>query len=169
MSDTSQFHEHQNSWTMALFFRKALLLSLVLPSVFGFKPSRRSHVHVLKSTRTNDRLHNNALSIRGGSDLEMATEAFGWCANLGAPAALVGGAVLATLMKTRQDMAPKKRDSIRTRSVKQFQRFLLLSAFALEILSIFATTVTGTMLLTQGDRPTGNQYGQEYHSPMVRR
>jgi hypothetical protein len=98
------------------------------------------------------------------TDLELAVEAFDWCSNLGAPAALVGGAVLATLIETRKDLAPHKNDKYRIR--KQITRVLLLSAFALEIMSIFATTVTGTMLLAQGDKPTGSEAGMAYHSPM---
>ena len=113
-----------------------------------------------------------SLALRGGGaakgvdDLEMAVDAFDWCSNLGAPAALVGGAVLATLAETREFLAPKKSDSGLRRLLKQTTRFLLLSAFALEIISIFSTTVTGTMLLAHGDVPAGDQAGIEYHSPM---
>lgn len=108
------------------------------------------------------------LSIpRGGvDDLEMAVDAFDWCANLGAPAALVGGAVLATLAGTREFLSPKRKDTRVRRLLKQSTRFLLLSAFGLEIISIFVTTVTGTMLLAHGDVPTGEHAGTEYHSPM---
>mmetsp|Transcript_13803 Transcript_13803/g.20212 ORF Transcript_13803/g.20212 Transcript_13803/m.20212 type:complete len:306 (-) Transcript_13803:175-1092(-) len=108
-------------------------------------------------------------AIRGGGsdmDVELASNAFEWCANLGAPAALVGGAVLATMAETRSDMSPKKNDKRHIRIVKKLTRFLLLSAFALEIISIFVTTVTGTMLLSQADRPTGGGGGDTYHSAM---
>jgi len=111
----------------------------------------------------------NSLVTRGGADaLEMSTEAFEWCANLGAPAALVGGAVLATLSETREFLAPRKQDSRRIRISKQLTRLLLLSAFALELISIFATTVTGTMLLTEGDRgQSGTELmNKSYNSPM---
>jgi hypothetical protein len=74
-----------------------------------------------------------------------------WCANLGSPAALVAGAVLATMVEGRETMAPQQTDSFSTRMLKKWCRFLLLSSFGLEVISIFVTTVTGTMLLSMGD------------------
>lgn len=163
-------------------FAKTTCLALLLPSVLAIHPFRSPSVS--KSSRATPGVNNNHYNrngkkrihvdtfltqIRGGSiDLEMASEAFAWCSNLGAPAALVAGAVLVTLGETREEMAPMRNDTAKVRRFKQLQRFLLLSAFALETISIFATTVTGTMLLTQGDHPTGNLGGEEYHSPMVR-
>lgn len=165
---------------MAMLSR--FLLLLLVSSTAAFRPRR--HATVTSAAA--------ALHLRGGDgaaagavkdaanavkeaaaealsgDLEMASGAFEWCGNLGAPAALVGGAVLATMEATRSDLSPKRSDSHRRRVVKQLTRALLLSAFALEIVSIFVTTVTGTMLLAQGDRPTGELAGQAYHSPMVR-
>jgi hypothetical protein len=165
--DSRQPTNHQTFTTMLL--RNAVLLLILISTASAIRP--RASTKVLKTKKSFlERRQNAALSIRGGGgeDLGMAGTAFDWCANLGAPAALVGGAVLATLAETREDMAPKRRDSRRTRLVKQVQRFLLVSAFGLEIISIFATTVTGTMLLSQGDRPTGSKGGDAYHSPMVR-
>lgn len=123
-----------------------------------------------RSTSTSNGSNGVLATLRGGAEfteMELADAAFEWCANLGAPAALVGGAVLATLSETREAMAPKRTDSQQLRLFKQLQRFLLMSAFALEIVSIFATTVTGTMLLSEGDRPTGTGVGTHYVSPMV--
>jgi hypothetical protein len=74
-----------------------------------------------------------------------------WCANLGSPAALVAGAVLATLIDGRESLAPVQTDTYGTRLLKKWCRFLLLSSFGLEVISIFVTTVTGTMLLSMGD------------------
>ena len=52
-----------------------------------------------------------ASSLRGGvSDDVLASEAFQWCSNLGAPAALVAGAVLATLSSTRNELTPLETD-----------------------------------------------------------
>jgi hypothetical protein len=150
-----------------MLLRNAVLLLTLVSTASAIRPHASQILKTPKSSSSNNAA---LLSIRGGggADLEMAGTAFDWCANLGAPAALVGGAVLVTLSETREGMAPKRRDSRRTRLVKQVQRFLLVSAFALEIISIFATTVTGTMLLAQGDRPTGRRAGEAYHSPMVR-
>jgi hypothetical protein len=168
-------------------FAKALCFALLLPPVLATHPFRSPSLlqSICATPRINNNNNNNnskndkdnrnrihvtlLTQIRGGSvDLEMASEAFAWCSNLGAPAALVAGAVLVTLGETREEMAPMRKDTAKVRRFKQLQRFLLLSAFALETISIFATTVTGTMLLTQGDHPTGNLGGEEYHSPMVR-
>jgi hypothetical protein len=110
-----------------------------------------------------------ALKLRGGegpNSPEMVESAFGWCSNLGAPAALVAGAVLATLAETRQDLSPKKSESHTLRTTKKLTRFLLLSAFALEMVSIFSTTVTGTMLMSMGDRHDHTWDHVEYKSPL---
>ena len=79
-----------------------------------------------------------------------AFDAWEWTANLGAPAALVAGAVLVTLSETREDLAPRKTDKNWIRVAKQMCRFLLLSSFGLEVVSIFVSTVTGTCLLSHG-------------------
>lgn len=80
-----------------------------------------------------------------------AFDAWEWTANLGAPAALVAGAVLVTLSETRQDMAPRRGDANWVRVVKLMTRFLLLSSFAFEVVSIFVSTVTGTVLLSHNE------------------
>jgi len=80
-----------------------------------------------------------------------AFDAWEWTAVLGAPAALVAGAVLVTLSETRQGMAPKRTDKKWIRTSKQITRFLLMSSFALEVVSIFVSTVTGTVLLSHGE------------------
>lgn len=77
-----------------------------------------------------------------------------WTAGLGAPAALVAGAVLVTLSESRQDLTPRKKDRNWVRVVKQLTRFLLLSSFALEVVSIFVSTVTGSVLLSHGEVAT---------------
>ena len=111
--------------------------------------------------------------LRGGGgggggplDLDLAVDASEWCANLAEPAALVGGAVLASLVTTREELAPTKSDSTVRRLTKQFLRFLLLTAFGLEIISIFVTTVMSTVLLSHLDVPAGSAAGLQYHSPM---
>jgi len=83
-------------------------------------------------------------------DTSTAFDAWEWTANLGAPAALVAGAVLVTLSETRQDMAPKRTDKPWIRVIKQLCRFLLLSSFAMQVVSIFVSTMTGTVLLSHG-------------------
>lgn len=97
-------------------------------------------------------------------DTSTAFDAWEWTACLGAPAALVAGAVLVTLSETRQDMAPKKTDKNWIRIAKQITRFLLMSSFALEVISIFVTTVTGTVLLSHGPAPAKAAIG--YSSPL---
>lgn len=163
---------------MAMLSR--FLLLLLVSSAVAFRPRRHAIVtsaaalHLRGGDGAAGAVKDAANAVKEAAaealsgDLEMASGAFEWCGNLGAPAALVGGAVLATMEATRSDLSPRRSDSNRRRLVKQLTRALLLSAFALEIVSIFVTTVTGTMLLAQGDRPTGELAGQAYHSPMVR-
>lgn len=88
-----------------------------------------------------------------GVDAQLLFDTWEWTAGLGAPAALVAGAVLATMYESREEMSPRKSDSRWIRVAKKACRFLLLSAFGLEVVSIFVTTVTGTMLLAHGDAP----------------
>lgn len=95
------------------------------------------------------------LLLQGGAipdDATLAMGAFEWCSNLGSPSALVAGAVLATLSQTRENLVPRVTDNSWIQFAKKLCRALLLSAFALEIVCIFVTTVTGTMLLAHGDR-----------------
>lgn len=93
-----------------------------------------------------------------------AFDAWEWTANLGAPAALVAGAVLVTLSETRADMAPRRQDKHWVRLLKQSTRFLLLSSFALEVVSIFVSTMTGTVLLSHGEAIASAAVG--YTSPL---
>lgn len=79
--------------------------------------------------------------------------------SIGAPAALVAGAVLVTLAETRGDFAPRRGDKNWVRVVKQLTRFLLLSSFALEVVSIFVSTMTGTVLLSHGEAVKKIGYG----------
>ena len=80
-----------------------------------------------------------------------AFDAWEWTNAIGAPAALVAGAVLVTLSETRETTAPRKADSRRTRILKLSMRFLLLTSFAFEVVSIFTATITGTVLLGQSE------------------
>lgn len=76
-----------------------------------------------------------------------AFDAWEWTNAIGAPAALVAGAVLVTLSETRESTAPLKGDKPRVRCLKRSMRFLLASSFALEVVSIFTATMTGSVLL----------------------
>jgi len=98
----------------------------------------------------------NQFFFSGGGlgDVEVSSlveESFEWTSNLGAPAALVAGAVIATMYENIRsgDLELLESDTTGTRMMKKLTRFLLLSAFALEIMCIFATTVTGTVLLSR--------------------
>ena len=104
-----------------------------------------------------------AIRLRGGGSgatiTQQQQEAYGpliegaydWCVNLGAPSALVAGAVVATVYENMQggDLELAPNDTRWVRLGKQVTRLLLLSAFVLEAVSIFVTTVTGTMLLSR--------------------
>jgi hypothetical protein len=79
-----------------------------------------------------------------------AFDAWEWTANMGAPAALVAGAVLVTLSETREQLVPRRRDTKKVRFLKRAMRLLLLSSFALEVVSIFVGTMTGSVLLGHG-------------------
>ena len=89
------------------------------------------------------------LSIRGGGNVdEFADEGYGWMVDLGSPAALIAGAVIAILYENARggQLELRKGDTAYVKFAKKMTSILLLSAFALEIIAIFVTTVTGTMM-----------------------
>jgi hypothetical protein len=93
-------------------------------------------------------------TLRGGGagqvlDIdELVGDAYDWCNNLGAPAALVAGAVIATLYENfrggQLELHPG--DTPYVMAAKKLTNMLLLSAFAMQIVSIFVTTVMGGVL-----------------------
>ena len=97
----------------------------------------------------------NLAVVASGGAGDVATilvQAYEWCVNLGAPSALVAGAVVATIYENMSSGAldvDRRKDTKWIRLGKRLTRVLLLSAFALEVLSIFVTTVTGTMLMSR--------------------
>ena len=99
------------------------------------------HAHSMKGIELSGLLYDSS---------SKAIEAWDWTANLGAPAALVAAAVLATLSETREHLIPRKEDSTLICTMKKGNRFLLLSSFALEVASIFVGMVTGSCLLGHG-------------------
>lgn len=98
-----------------------------------------------------DCVNSAVLVLRGGEISDLMESSYGWCMSLGAPAALVAGAVIATIYENlnSNDLNLEPEDSKLTKFSKKLTRFLLLSAFALEVMSIFVTTITGTMLLSR--------------------
>ena len=95
---------------------------------------RTSSVVHLPSTSTTTQLNAGAKGIELAGLLYDSTstafDAWEWTANLGAPAALIAGAVLVTLSETRETMQPKRSDKRWIRLAKQWFRFLIVS-FAL--------------------------------------
>ena len=106
------------------------------------------------SSACSDATWNAVSSLRGGVSAEVSdivVSAYDWCINLGAPSALVAGAVIATIYENIGSGAldVRTRDAPVSRFLKRLTRVLLISAFSLEVLAIFVTTVTGTMLLSR--------------------
>ena len=89
-----------------------------------------------------------------GIDSQLLFDTWEWNANLASPAALVAGAVLATLIDGREYMSVRVTDKRWVRHLKKSCRLLLLSSFGLEVVSIFVTVVMGTLLLSVGDVPS---------------
>lgn len=82
---------------------------------------------------------------------ELVAMAYDWCINLGAPAALVAGATVATLYENVRGGALDvyDDDSSYVAFAKKTTNMLLVSAFGLQIISIFVTTVLSTVLVTR--------------------
>ena len=135
----------------------SVLLLLASSSVEAFAaPLPHTRAVLPTSSRSISQLHALPASAhwlvpRGGEVSDLVQGAYDWCTNLGAPAALVAGAVIATIYETLNSgsLDPKDSDTRLIRIAKRVTRFLLLSAFALEVMSIFMTTVTGTMLMSR--------------------
>jgi len=95
-----------------------------------------------------------ALLLRGGSTFpeasELASGAVDWCNNLGAPAALVAGAVIATMYEgvRSEELQVSKTDAQWIAVAKKVEKMMLMFSFALEVMSIFVTTVTATSLMS---------------------
>ena len=85
-------------------------------------------------------------------DTSKAFEAWEWTANMGAPSALIAAAVLVTLSETRIGIAANRKDKKWIRFTKRLMRFLLLSSFAFEVVSIFVGTMMGSILLGHGSQ-----------------
>lgn len=99
-------------------------------------------------------------------DISTAFDAWEWTSNMGAPAALVAGAVLVTLSETREQLVPRRRDSKSVRFLKRLMRLLLLSSFALEVVSIFVGTMTGSVLLGHGSAASVAKKLVGYEAPL---
>ena len=97
-------------------------------------------------------------------DTSVAFDAWEWTSNMGAPSALIAAAVLVTLSETRISSVPKRDDKRWVRFTKRMMRFLLMSAFALEVASIFVGNMTGSLLLGKGAQEAGKLVG--YGSPL---
>jgi hypothetical protein len=85
---------------------------------------------------------------------DLCYTAWEWCANLGAPAALVGGGAAASYseMRDRGALEPRATDSRAVVAAKKLVFLMLLSSFALSLANVFVTTVMGTVLMSNADR-----------------
>ena len=106
----------------------------------------RSHttsITLLRTLRGGAGAGGNVLDID-----ELVGDAYDWCNNLGAPAALVAGAVLATLYENFRggQLELHRGDTHYIMAAKKLTNMLLLSAFAMQIVSIVVTTVMGGVL-----------------------
>jgi hypothetical protein len=105
-----------------------------------------------KTIVTSKNVPTSLVTLRGGAGGgELAKLAYDWCMNLGQPAALVAGAVVATLYENVRggELEVRPDDVPYAKYATKMTTFLLMTAFALQIICIFVTTVTGTMLLSR--------------------
>jgi hypothetical protein len=125
---------------------------LIQPRTVTSLPASNPKFHQSQTILPQSSIPTSLVTLRGGGvDGETVAAAYGWCINLGAPAALVAGAVVATLYENVRGGAleVQKGDSTYVRVAKTLTGMMLLSSFALQIVSIFITTVMGTMLLSR--------------------
>lgn len=152
---------------------RILFSLLVLPFVNGFS-SPLSHYRPVFPTLAKNLPHESfpnprsstKTDLQAGSIDDLIKDAFEWNANLGAPAALVAGAVIATFSDKREELTSTPSDAKWVKISKSLCRFLLLSSFCLQVMCIFVTTVTGTMLLSYGSGSTRSVATQTYKSAL---
>jgi hypothetical protein len=120
-------------------------------TTFRLPLQQENAVHVLSTSQIPSILLTVTRLRGGGDNNEYVDTVYGWCMNLGGPAALVAGAVVATLYESMRggELVAKGKDTPYVKFAKHLTTFLLMSAFAFQIVSIFVTTVTGTMLLSR--------------------
>jgi hypothetical protein len=126
------------------------------------------------NSNSNSNINSISLSLRGGSAVadtaQLVEQAYGWATNLGAPAALVAGAVIATLYETLSSGSLDVNETTDPKWVqvaKKATRILLVSAFIMQTICIFCTTVLGTQLISDpplaSNAVTSVQYLQEHY------
>ncbi|GKY98882.1 hypothetical protein MPSEU_000844100 [Mayamaea pseudoterrestris] len=144
-----------NSWVVhATTCRRNLKLSptFAARSLTKHRTAYNSGRHAVKIKQTAS-IH--AVSrIRGGGEgnVDKVIEgSYGWLMNLGAPAALVAGAVIGSLYEFNRndDLELERKDGKLVTAAKKFSKLLLVFAFALELLCIFVITVMGTVLISK--------------------
>ncbi|KAG7338352.1 hypothetical protein IV203_028600 [Nitzschia inconspicua] len=123
---------------------------------------RRGNYNNVAYSPNHPRQKSSAFKLLSGSTIpidELTCLAYDWCVNLGAPAALVAGAVVATLYENVRGGALDvyQSDSAFSVLAKKLTNILLLSAFGFQIMSIFVTTVTGTLLISRDYVPVIQQ------------
>lgn len=134
----------------------AMISEVSSKSFFASSPSRLTAIapqSIFKLQRQEPTSYSLLLTLRGGASSEEAQlvdGAYSWLTNLGAPSALVAGAVVATLYESMGEgnLDIEKADSRIVRVAKKVTRLLLLSAFIQQIVCIFVSTVGGTHLLS---------------------
>lgn len=135
-----------------------LLLVAIWKDASAFKPTSRAVLPTTTKTTSSNSALDTALLVRGGgADVAQLVDlAYEWAVGLGAPAALVAGAVIATLYESMSsghlDIEPKDKSWVKM--AKKMTRLLLVTAFILQIVCIFCTTILGTHLMSQP--PFGN-------------
>jgi len=125
--------------------------------------SANSHIGIVKTSaaifkqiRVGDDLPVpiSLLALRGGATStanDLIGPARDWMNNLASPAALVAGAVVGTLYENMRGGALDidADDTIYVKYAKKATFALLISSFGFQITSIFVTTISGTMFLSQ--------------------
>lgn len=137
---------------MARTFTLVATLALILHVVRGALPPLPSRPLMRRPLM---RLRGGAAGSATGASA-MADQCYAsweWMAALGAPAALVGGAAIASFFELREGLAPRGDDSPFRRSCKATCLLMLLSSFACEIVCVFVGQVTGDAVQSNGDAP----------------
>jgi hypothetical protein len=119
-------------------------------SAYVAKPSSRHWMSPARSSSERTSLDTTIIKrLRGGSvdPKEIVAGSNGWLMSLGSPAALVAGAVLASLYELNRNDSldlEEYKDSKLVIFGKKCSKLLLVSAFAMELICIFVIMVTGT-------------------------
>eukprot|EP00746_Dinoflagellata_sp_MGD_P099415 gnl/MRDRNA2_/MRDRNA2_40431_c0_seq1.p1 gnl/MRDRNA2_/MRDRNA2_40431_c0~~gnl/MRDRNA2_/MRDRNA2_40431_c0_seq1.p1 ORF type:complete len:232 (+),score=30.35 gnl/MRDRNA2_/MRDRNA2_40431_c0_seq1:40-735(+) len=110
-----------------------------------------SHNKTMETAKVKATVKRAMVEVDTGST-DQSSNAYQWMTDKQTPAALVGGAAIASFFELKNHLKPELGDSKLVRLTKSMVVLFLLASFACEISCVYVCTVTSTMLLGNANR-----------------